>query len=174
MDSGYGDDSETLYTDYFNPSSSLALEPADTQTAERDAQSRSPVTPVCRPNHQLLRLSNSYSSSFYPPPFQPYMHRGIAAPSNEKMLSSLLESQNKVVKMVENVSKRLDALENVVAGLNTKASDSVSTTSCSSSPDEKKRFPTQLSVSCTSGCIIMCAQILIYFSENCCKDTRHT
>ena len=97
------------------------------------------------------------------------MHRGIAAPSNEQMLSSLLESQNKVV-----LSKRLGALENVVAGLNTKANDSVSTTSCSSSPDEKKRLPPQLSVSCTSGCIIMCVHIFnLFFRKLLQRYTMH-
>ena len=72
------------------------------------------------------------------------MHRDEAAPSTEQMFSSLLESQNK---LVENVSKRLGDLENVVAGLNTKASDSIGVASSSSSPDEKKRLPPQLSVS---------------------------
>ena len=156
MDSGYCGDSEALYSDYFDHSSSLALDPADARTAQHDAQTHSPVTPVRRRNHQLLRPSNGYSPSFYPPPIQTYMHRAVAAPSNERLLSSLLESQNKVVKMVEDVLKRLGALENVVAGLNTKASDSASTTSCSSSPDERKRLPSQLSVSCTCtfGCVL--------------------
>ena len=61
------------------------------------------------------------------------------------MLSSLVESQSKVVKMVEDVSKRLGQLENVVAVLSSKGTDSVA--SSSSSPDEKKRLPPQLSVS---------------------------
>ena len=175
MDRGYCDDSEAMYSDYFDHSSSLALDPADAQTAQRDAQTHSPVTPVRRPNHQLLRPSNSYSSSFYPSPVQTYMHRAVAAPSNERMLSSLLESQNKVVKMVEDVSKRLGALENVVAGLNTKASDITSTTPCSSSPYERKRLPSQLSVSCTCtfGCVL-CMYNFLFLLENYCKNTRCT
>ena len=63
------------------------------------------------------------------------------------MLSSLLESQNKVLRMVENVSKRLGTLENVVADLSTKASESFTSTSSGCSPEEKKRLPPQLSVS---------------------------
>ena len=49
--------------------------------------------------------------------------------------------------MVEDVSKRLGLLENVVAGLSSKGTDSVGPASSSSSPDEKKRLPPQLSVS---------------------------
>ena len=162
MDSGYCDNSEALYSDYFDHSSSLALDPADARTAQHDAQTHSPVTPVRRRNHQLLRPSNGYSPSFYPPPIQTYMHRAVAAPSNGRMLSSLLESQNKVVKMVEDVSKRLGALENVVAGLNTKASNGASTTSCSSSPDERKRLPSQF-CTCTLGCVLCMYNFFNFF-----------
>lgn len=74
------------------------------------------------------------------------MHHSAGAFSTEQMLSTLQESQDKVVKMMENVSKRLGNLENV-GDLSTKASDSVRTAPSSSSPEEKKLLPPQLSLS---------------------------
>lgn len=144
MDRSFCDDSDTLYTDYFESSPPLDL--TETRSNQRDTQRRTLVRPP------LQQPSTTYHPTFYPPPYPPYIPRGSATPSTEEMLSSLLESQNKVVKMVENVSKRLGDLENVVSVLTTKASDSVGTAS-SSSPEEKKRIPPQLSVSLYTCCI---------------------
>lgn len=142
MDRGYRDGPSTSYQDYFECSPPVPLEPGETPSALRDDRESHSTTPV-----RHLRPNSSYNSTFYPPHFQPYMHQSAGALSTEQMLSTLLESQNKVVKMVENVSKRLGNLENVVADLSTKASDSIGTASSSSSPEEKKRLPPQLSVS---------------------------
>ena len=72
--------------------------------------------------------------------------------------------------MVENVSKRLDDLENIVACLSTKVNNSVGTPS--SSPEEKKRIPPQLSVSLFTCCSANTQYVVnVLYTENCCKDT---
>ena len=80
--------------------------------------------------HHPLRLSSTYNASFFqqsggfaPAPFPPY--NGAVGASAEHMLSSLVEAQSKVFKIVENVSKRLGDLENVVSGLADKGTESV-------------------------------------------------
>ena len=83
----------------------------------------------------------------YPPYFaQNYMFPDHVAParaSTEKLLGSVVESQKKMMALVEGVSSRIAELEKVVTDMNAKSADSVSTTST----EEKKRIPSQLSVS---------------------------
>ena len=70
--------------------------------------------------------------------------------------------------MVENVSKRLGDLENIVACLSTKVNNSIP----SSSPEEKKRIPPQLSVSLFMCCSANTQYVVnVLYTENCCKDT---
>lgn len=139
MERSYGDDS---YSDYFECSPSvMSGESPETHGDSCDGQrlSSESVTPL---RHLSQQPSTSYPASFYPthyPRYTPPCGAPRGRRSTEQMLSSLLESQSNVVKMVENVSKRLGNLENVVANLSTKASDTTS------SPDEKKRLPPQLS-----------------------------
>ena len=104
-----------------------------------------------RYGHSPLQSGSCYNSSFYPPaagfapaPFSPY--NGGVRSSTEHMLSSLVEAQSKVFKMVEDVSKRLGSLENVVSNLTDKANESIGPSSSSSPDQEKKRLPPQLSV----------------------------
>ena len=125
--------------------------PVDAADVQRDrAPVHPPVNGPSRFGHHLLRSSSTYNSSLFPQsggfasaPFPPY---GTVGSSAEHMLSSLVEAQSKVFKMVEDVSKRLGDLENVVSSLADKANESVGPSS-SSSPEEKKRLPPQLSVS---------------------------
>ena len=63
------------------------------------------------------------------------------------MLATLLNSQNRVVKMVESVSKRMTNLESTVTGLTSKLTENNSLPSSSSDRDERRRLPQQLSVS---------------------------
>ena len=125
--------------------------PVDAADVHRE---RTPVhSSATGPNyfrHHPLRSSSTYNASFFQPsggfapaPFPPYNGAVGSSAGAEHMLSSLVEAQSKVFKMVENVSKRLGDLENVVSSLADKASESVG----SSSPEEKKRLPPQLSVS---------------------------
>ena len=126
-------------------SSSSFLEEA-TETGGDTGASHPMLTPPTSQNHHQ-RLS--YSSPHYPPHTlfpQSYMHHTTAPQSTEGMLSTLQESQNRVFNLVESVSKRLGRLENVVADLCTKTNESGGVIS-SSSPEEKNRLPSSLSVS---------------------------
>lgn len=120
-----------------------------------DAQDRPPVcSPVNgsrRSMHHLLRSSSTFNSSFFqqpggytPAPFPSY--NGSVGPSADHMLSSLFENQGKMIKMDQDISKRLGDLENIVCDLADKASDSVGPSSCS--PEGKKRFPPQFISMC--------------------------
>ena len=126
-------------------SSSSFLQEA-TETGVDTGASHPMLTPPTSQNrHQRL----SYSSPHYPPHTlfpQSYMHHTTAPQSTEGMLSTLQESQNRVFNLVETVSKRLGRLENVVADLCTKTNENGGVIS-SSSPEEKKRLPSSLSVS---------------------------
>lgn len=98
-------------------------------------------------HHPRPSTSYNWSNSFYPHTFPPVpytQHNSNPVSPTEQMLSSLVESQSKVVKIVVDVSKWLGHLENIVKS---KGTDSVSPASLWSSPDENIWLPPQLSVS---------------------------
>ena len=96
------------------------------------------ATPV-RPRLPQVRYPPYYPSNYiFPDHVQP-----ARCTSTEKLLSSVVESQKKVMALVEGVSCRITELEKVVTNMNAKSAESVST----SSTEGKKRLPPQLSVS---------------------------
>ena len=90
----------------------------------------------------LQPLTGYISSTPHTPSFHTYRNHGPGGPSTDQMLATLLDSQNKVVKMVESVSKRMTDLESIVTGLTYKLTENNSLPSSSSSPDERRRLPT--------------------------------
>lgn len=74
-----------------------------------------------------------WSCGSYPSPLEP-----------QSAISTLLESQQKMMKVVDNMSQRLCDVEKVIATLT--SSESANTAS-SSSAEDKTRIPSQLSVS---------------------------
>ena len=134
-----------------DPSSSFELHDDIQISSDAGANHTTPPSQ----NQQLSKGLCSYYPA--PAPFpQPYLHLGPVQ-STERMLSSLLESQNKTFTMFETVSKRLNRLERFVKTLCPKTGESTSGTS--SSPDEKKMLPTLLSV-CISSFILYIGQYI--------------
>ena len=119
-----------------DPSSSFELHDNIQISSDAGANHTTPPSP----NQQLSKGLCSYYPALAPFP-QPYLHHGPVQ-STERMLSSLLESQNKTFTMFEAVSKQLNHLENFVKTLCPKTDESTSGTFFS--PDEKKRLPTLL------------------------------
>ena len=74
------------------------------------------------------------------PPMHEQPHRG----QTSNQLASLVESQKQLMVMFKDVAQRIGTLENTVASLKSQADSGPSS---SSSPEEKKRIPSQLTVS---------------------------
>lgn len=106
-----------------------------------DTQRRTPV------HSPLQQPSITYHPDILPATIPTIYTTWFTMPSTEEMH---LESQNKVVKMVENVSKQLGDLEKVVSVLTPEASDSVGQ-HCQ--VDMKNSFSTI----CNIVCMLQCA-----------------
>ena len=73
------------------------------------------------------------------------------------VLTSLLASQNKTLKVLEKFSKRITKLEETVSGMASKSPDA----STETSPEQQKRLPPKLSVSMNAITMICCVIFLL-------------
>jgi len=88
-----------------------------------------------RPRHSPYPLpSHEWSHGMHPAPPRPY---------SDRMIQSLLQSQKQMMGMFEKVSERIGNLEKAVTSIKS----GMSSSPASSSPEDKKRIPPQLSVS---------------------------
>jgi hypothetical protein len=122
---------------YDGDSTHLSPENSDTVRAYSSHGGHSRTTPVRPPS---VQPRHRYAPYYTPP----YMFPDVPSPSSasiEKLLSSVVETQKKEMALVENVSSRLSELERVVSISVLNSAERSST-----SPEEKKRLPPQLSV----------------------------
>ena len=73
----------------------------------------------------------------------PPMHEQLPRSHTNGQLASLVESQKQLMVMFKDVAQRIGTLESTVASLKSQADSGPSS---SSSPEEKKRIPSQLTV----------------------------
>lgn len=91
--------------------------------------------PMCEPNYSPYPLVPSRE-------VQHTSQSGLGWYEHDGQIRFLIESQTKMMKMIEKMSERIAVVEKAVLGINASPS---STGSCAS-PEEKKRIPNQLSV----------------------------
>ena len=139
----YASDEEGLTADYHHDSpelNSVVSNTAGTHTASSE------ITPARR-QHLNRRTFRDGGDSAYHPAYHQWSYRpripAMGASHNPTLLS-LMDSQKQILAMVENVTQRLGTLEKAVTTITETANPIAS----SSSPaEEKKRIPSQLSVS---------------------------
>ena len=107
MDNGtYPEETDSVYGDYYDSFHPLHMDAADLQSGQCNPQRLSSLTPVWSSLTPVRRwplqpLTGYISSTPHTPSFHTYRNHGPGGPSTDQMLATLLDSQNKVVKMVE-------------------------------------------------------------------------
>lgn len=104
---------------------------------------RRPPPPVWQRYNHLHYSSPSHDYNMFGS-VHPAVSRSENPSTNQRVLS-LVDSQKKMMSMVESFSQRMDHLEKVVTSMNPKSGGNVSPSS--SSLEDTKRLPPQLSVS---------------------------
>ena len=129
--------------------SNSSLYSMDEQTTVRT----SPMTPTGRPAAYPLQKRGRPFNEFnrYSPYLPPQSQGGSCSSSawyehTDSQIQALIESQKKMMNMFEKVSERIGDMEKAVSTIQAASPQAASSSSSETSPEQKKRLPTQLSV----------------------------